>query len=140
MPIVADVNLTDNTQQIQQELQTKIQAALEAAGNQAVSHAKENIASAGRIGATGDLRNKMNHMVVGQECYVGTDVSYAIYNEVGTGIYLEGGGGRNTPWSYQDEHGDWHTTRGIKPIHFLKNAIQDHVDEYKAIIEEELKK
>ena len=131
----------DNSAKVLSELETKIQAALEACGQQAVSHAKQNITSASRVD-TGALRNSMNHKVDSgaKVCYVGTNQSYAIYNELGTGIYAEGGKGRKTPWRYVDAKGEGHWTRGMKPIHFLKNAIQDHADEYKSIIEQQLKK
>lgn len=128
----------DNTDEVLRELDTRIQAALEACGNQAVSHAKQNITRAGRID-TGAMRNSMTHIVNGNDCYVGTNNEYAIYHEMGTGIYLDGGGGRQTPWIYVDSKGVGHFTRGIKPIHFLKNAIANHVKEYKAIIEQHLK-
>lgn len=138
----------DNSGQVLNELERKIQAALEACGNQAVSHAKQNItAGIPRNGGswytpTGALRNSMTHKVSSSEqsCYVGTNMNYAIYNELGTGIYTDGGGGRKTPWVYVDDKGVAHKTRGMKPLHFLKKAIQDHVDEYKSIIENELKK
>lgn len=132
---------SDNTRQILNELEQKCQAALEACGQQAVSHAKQNITAASRVD-TGALRNSMNHKVDSgaKVCYVGTNQSYAIYNEFGTGIYAEGGKGRKTPWRYVDAKGEGHWTRGMKPIHFLKNAIQDHADEYKSIIEQQLKK
>lgn len=138
--MAVDVQFTDNSKQVLQELQAKAEAALEACGNQAVSHAKQNITAASRVD-TGALRNSMTHQVEMNEkaCYVGTNQEYAIYNEYGTGIYADGGG-RNTPWSYQDAHGDWHRTRGMKPIHFLKNAIQDHQGEYRQIIQQELSK
>lgn len=134
-----EVIINDNTSQVLGELESKIQAALEACGNQAVSHAKQNITAASRVD-TGAMRNSMSHLVQDDICYVGTNQEYAIYHEFGTGIYTEGGGGRKTPWKFQDSSGEWHWTRGIKPIHFLKNAIQDHVDEYKSIIENELEK
>ena len=121
-----------------QELRSKVEAALEAAGNQAVSHSKANITAASRVDS-GAMRNSMNHLVQGNDCYVGTNQEYAIYHEYGTGINTDGGGGRQTPWTYQDAHGKWHRTRGMKPLHFLKNAIADHVDEYRQIIEQQLK-
>ena len=136
----------DHSAEILRELEQKCQAALEACGQQAVSHAKQNITagvprnSGSWYTPTGALKNSMNHIVQDKVCYVGTSQSYAIYNEVGTGIYAEGGKGRKSPWTYVDDKGEVHRTRGMKPLHFLKNAIQDHVDEYKAIIEEQLKK
>ena len=139
---MAEIKITaDNTGDIKKALYWQAQAALEACGQQAVSHAKQNITAAGRVD-TGAMRNSMNHQVVASEyaCYVGTNQEYAIYNEYGTGIYAEGGNGRKTPWTYVDDKGEGHRTRGMKPIHFLKNAIQDHIDEYKNIIKNELSK
>ena len=129
----------DNTAEVLRELETKIAAALEACGNQAVSHAKQNITEAGRED-TGAMRNSITHQVEGDTCYVGTNIEYAIYNEYGTGVFADSGKGRQTPWSYQDEKGKWHRTKGMKPIHFLKNAIANHISEYKSIIEDKLKK
>ena len=128
----------DNTEEVLRELETKIEAALEACGNQAVSHAKQNITEAGRVD-TGAMRNSMTHQVKDDTCYVGTNIEYAIYHEYGTGIYTDGGGGRQTPWFYVDAKGEGHFTHGMKPIHFLKNALADHKDEYKAIIEQQLR-
>ena len=128
----------DNSAEVLRELETKIEAALEACGNQAVSHAKQNITEAGRVD-TGAMRNSMTHQVEDDTCYVGTNNEYAIYHEYGTGIYTDGGGGRQTPWFYVDAKGEGHFTHGMKPIHFLKNALADHKDEYKAIIEQQLK-
>lgn len=131
----------DHSGDVLQALYWQAQAALEACGNQAVSHAKQNITVASRVD-TGAMRNSMNHKVVASEytCYVGTNQEYAIYHEYGTGIHAEGGKGRKTPWMYVDAKGEGHWTHGIKPIHFLKKAIEDHKDEYKSIIEQQLKK
>lgn len=139
---MADIKITaDRSGEVLQALYWQAQAALEACGQQAVSHAKQNITAAGRVD-TGAMRNSVNHKVVASEsaCYVGTNQEYAIYNELGTGIYAEGGRGRKTPWVYVDAKGVAHRTRGMTPIHFLKKAIQDHVDEYQKIIKKELSK
>lgn len=137
--MAVDIEVTaDNTAEVLRELETKIAAALEACGNQAVSHAKQNITEAGRVD-TGAMRNSITHQVEGDTCYVGTNIEYAVYHEYGTGIYTDGGGGRQTGWFYVDAKGHGHFTRGMKPIHFLKNAIANHIKEYKAIIEEQLK-
>ena len=131
----------DNSQQIIQNLYWNAQAALEACGQQAVSHAKTVITQESRVD-TGAMRNSVNHQVNASEqaVYVGTNQEYAIYNELGTGIYAEGGKGRKTPWVYVDAKGEAHRTHGMKPIHFLKRALQDHASEYKSIITEYLKK
>lgn len=137
---MSSVKFTDNSADTIRAKNRAVEAALEAMGNQAVSYAKSNITKAGRI-ASGNMRNSMNHFVAGGEetVYVGTNVQYAIYNEYGTGVYAKGGGGRKTPWSYKDGNGQWHTTRGMKAIHFLKKAVQDHIGEYKRIAESILK-
>lgn len=62
-----------------------------------------------------------------------------IDNELGTGRYAEGGG-RTTPWKYIGSDGEWHQTSGITAVHFLRNAIQDHIGEYEQIIADELTK
>lgn len=66
-------------------------------------------------------------------------VPYPIYVELGTGIHAENGNGRRTPWIWVDENGKRHKTSGMKPRHFMKKAIADHIDEYKEILETSLK-
>ena len=132
----------DNRKEILASVETRIAAALEACGQQAVSHAKQNITAGVPRHAdswyvpTGALRNSLNHMVVDKTCYVGTNQEYAIYNEYGTGLYAEGGNGRKTPWRYKDANGNWHRTKGMSPLHFLKNAVQNHIQEYLQIIKQ----
>ena len=72
---------------------------------------------------TGDLRNSITHEVEDNVGYVGTNKEYAPYVEFGTGIFASAGNGRDTPWSYQDDEGNWHTTVGQKPQPFLKTAL-----------------
>ena len=90
---------------------------------------------------TGNLRNNITHVVDenGLTAYIGTNDKYAAYVELGTGIYAEGGGGRPTPWVYQDAKGNWHYTRGNKAQPFLKPAVADHKEQYRTIIERTLK-
>ena len=73
---------------------------------------------------TGDLRNSITHEVEDNVGYVGTNKEYAPYVEYGTGIFASAGNGRDTPWSYQDDEGNWHTTIGQKPQPFLNPAAQ----------------
>lgn len=73
---------------------------------------------------TGDLRNSINHEVHNNVGIVGTNKEYAPYVEFGTGIFAVEGNGRDTPWSYQNDKGEWHTTVGQKPQPFLETAIQ----------------
>lgn len=73
---------------------------------------------------TGDLRSSITHEVHNNVGIVGTNKEYAPYVEFGTGIFASEGNGRDTPWSYQDDKGEWHTTVGQKPQPFLETAIQ----------------
>ena len=131
----------DNTEAVLQELSTKLEAILEAWGIQGVGAVQDIITSESRID-TGAMRNGIIHQVDlnDQSVLIGTNVEYAIYHEFGTGIYLEGGGGRQTPWAYQDANGEWHRTRGIKPIHMIKNGVSGSVNDFKSIANDILKR
>ena len=122
----------DHSGEVLREFARRAEIALDTCGGQAESYAKKTIDAAGRVD-TSDMLNSVSHRVQDQEVYVGTNISYAIYHEFGTGIYTTGGGGRKSPWAYKDAKGEWHRTVGIAPIHFLKNAVADHVSEYKQI-------
>lgn len=67
---------------------------------------------------TGALRRSITSKVKadGNEVtgVVFTPLEYAPYIEFGTGLYAENGNGRKTPWSYQDDEGKWHYTKGYK--------------------------
>ncbi len=89
--------------------------------------------------ATGELRNSISHRVDEAEraVYIGTNVSYAPYVELGTGVYTSGG--RPTPWVYQDDRGEWHITNGQRAQPFLKPAVADHSQTYRSIIDRTMK-
>lgn len=130
----------DNSEAVLQELSTKLEAILEAWGIQGVGAVQDIITSESRID-TGAMRNSISHQVDlnDQSVVIGTNIEYAIYHELGTGIYLEGGGGRQTPWAYQDANGEWHRTRGMKPIHMIKNGVSGSVNDFKSIANDILK-
>lgn len=88
---------------------------------------------------TGNLRNSITHKVDPDEpsVYIGTNVEYAPYVELGTGKYVTGG--RPTPWTYQDDKGNWHMTHGQRAQPYLKPAVADHAQTYRNIIDDELK-
>ena len=130
----------DRSDDVLRELDSKIEAILEAWGIQGVGAVVDIITSESRVD-TGDMRNSISHQVDAgdKSVYIGTNIEYAIYHELGTGIYLEGGGGRQTPWSYQDAKGQWHRTRGMKPIHMIKNGVSGSVNDFKSIANDILK-
>lgn len=129
------VDFKDNSGAVLNALQSAAIKALEECGLVAEGYAKK-LAPVD----TGNLRNSISHKVDPEEpaVYIGSNTSYAAYQEFGTGIYTEGG--RDTPWVYQDEKGNWHWTRGNKAQPFLKPAVADHARQYRQIIEQELKK
>lgn len=135
-----EVVIITNKDAFKEAAAESIQAALEAIGLDAVGNAQEIITAEGRVD-TGALRNSIAYNVETEEkaVYIGSNLEHAIYNEVGTGIYAEGGGGRKDPWMYEDARGDVHWTHGMKPIHFLKRAVSEHQDEYRQIVENMLK-
>ena len=65
-----------------------------------------------------------------QEASVYTENYYSVYVEYGTGIYAEGGGGRQTPWSYINVYGEWVTTQGQRPQPHFRPAIQKHEERF----------
>lgn len=159
--------LINNADMVKREMEHALQAALEAIGQQAETHAKQNLTAAGRVD-TGRLRSDVAHEVRTAEdaVYIGTNVSYGKYVEFGTGkygdnptgggwwVYVAGsdGGGEHKGKRYTYEQAkqivailrskglDAHMTQGMKPTHFLRNAAADHTDEYKQIVEAQLKK
>lgn len=90
---------------------------------------------------TGRLRNSITFTVDENELSmtVGTPVEYASYVEFGTGQYATNGGGRPTPWVYQDAKGNWHMTHGTKAKPFIKPAVADHAKTYHRILGNNLK-
>lgn len=130
-----EVNLVSNREEAIKAKDEAIERALEIIGQVAERYAKELCPA-----DTGRLRNSISHDVDAGEpaVYVGTNVEYAPYVEFGTGRFAEGGG-RETPWSYQDSDGNWHTTVGMKPRPYLRPAVANHIDQYKQIVQNELK-
>lgn len=149
-----EIKITDNSGEIMRQFEQSLQIALEAVGTQAESHAKQVISDSLVYGKTdlkkygekdnsrvdtGRLRNSVAHTVHGHDAYIGSNLPYSAYHELGTGIYASQAGGRQTPWTYRDAKGNFHKTRGMYPIHFLKKAASEHTDEYKKIIEKIMK-
>lgn len=135
--IAADVTLKDNSAEVKRILKSAVERGLKAIGMAAEGHAKRKIRQADRID-TGRLLNSISHKVDDNSVYVGTNVEYAIWHEVGTGIHASDGQGRKDPWGYTDEYGKFHITSGVKPIHYLRDAATKHNDEYKALMKDSL--
>lgn len=132
---MSDVEITDNSDEIAMLFAMACKRGLEKCGLTAEGYAKRLCPA-----DTGVLRNSITHQVdTGtQTVYIGSNLEYAPYVELGTGKYYPGG--RPTPWVYQDAHGNWHYTHGNRAQPYLKPAVADHADQYRTIIEDELKK
>lgn len=128
------VDFKDNSQAVLAAFHQAVEKGLEECGLVAEGYAKK-LAPVD----TGTLRNSISHKVDPDEpaCYIGSDVEYAVYQEMGTGQYVSGG--RPSPWVYQDDKGNWHWTKGNPAKPFLKPAVADHAQQYRQIIENELK-
>lgn len=128
-----NIDLHDHSDEVLAALQEAAERALEKCGLVAEGYAK-------RLAPvdTGNLRNSITHKVDPEEpaVYIGTNSEYGAYMELGTGKYYPGG--RPTPWKYQDANGNWHWTAGNKAQPYLKPAVADHANQYRAIIEDEL--
>lgn len=98
-----DIHITDNSGEVLREFGRKKAAALEAVGITAEGFAKRLTPV-----DTGRLRNSMSHTVVGDGVYIGTNVEYGPYIELGTTNYT----GK----------------------HMLKRAASEHGETYRAII------
>lgn len=129
-----DVEFIDNSEEVKKAFQAAAVRALEKCGLTAEGYAK-SLAPVD----TGQLRNSISHAVDESEpaAYIGTNLEYAPYVELGTGQYNPQG--RPTPWVYQDAKSDWHWTKGNPAQPFLKPAVSDHAQTYRNIIEDEMK-
>lgn len=157
---VSNLTITDNTKLVREVLTAAAKAALKKIGSTAEEHVKENTPTSAHGGR---LKNSMTHIVEDDSVYVGTNVEYAKYVELGTGAYASDGNGRKGWWvyvvggdeNYQSESKktfytegeakriaaflrskglDAHATNGMKPKHMIRKAVTEHTDEYREIV------
>ena len=133
MSINVTINAIDNSGEISERFEDALLRALERCGAQAEGYAVDLVPVDSSY-----LQQSITHIVDPQEkaTYIGTNVTYAPYVELGTGKHYPGG--RPTPWSYQDSDGQWHTTSGQEPQPFLKPAVEDHTQTYRNILKDEM--
>lgn len=103
------VHITDNTGLFKNATAEQARVALEAVGIQAEGYTAQNAPV-----RTGRLRSSISHKTQGNTTYIGTNVEYAIYVELGTSR--------------------------MSPRYFLTNAINGHLDEYVEILKHYLQK
>ena len=98
----------DNTDEVLAALKKAKKRGLEAIGLAAEGYAKKETPV-----DTGRLRNSISHATDDEAAYIGTNVEYAPYVELGA--------------------------RGRQGVHMLQRAATEHADEYKQIMEDALK-
>ena len=98
----------DNTDEVLAALERAKKRGLEAIGLTAEGHAKNETPV-----DTGRLRNSINHATDDEAAYIGTNVEYAPYVELGA--------------------------RGRKGAHMLQRAATEHTDEYRQLMEDSMK-
>lgn len=106
--MAVSIQIEDHSEEFLRELTYKISVALEECGLVAEGYAKRLCPV-----DTGNLRNSITHTQSENTEYIGTDVEYGPYVEMGT------------------------TRTRAQP--FIKPSIANHVDQYKQIIERRLK-
>ena len=141
--IVNGIEITQNNiPEVLEALKGATEKALTEVGIKAEKYAKalcpvgtpESTGKKGYRGGT--LRNCITFVVEGDELTIGSNVEYAPYVELGTGPYF------NTPpeWlQYVTEKGSGEGHGYVRPRPYLRPAIEDHLDEYKRIMQNELK-
>lgn len=105
-----DIKITDNHDKFINALAHQLRDAMNEVGQQAVARAKETVPV-----DTGNLQNSINYSVSDNGVKVGTDVEYGKYVELGS-------------------------VRNPAASHFLRDAMQNHTNEYKQTIKSHLKK
>jgi phage gpG-like protein len=98
----------DNSKEVLSALDKAIERGLEAIGLTAEGYAKKITPV-----DTGRLRNSIGHAVEDKSAYIGTNVEYAPYIELGA--------------------------RGRKGKHMLQRSATEHTTEYKKLMEESIK-
>lgn len=114
------VEFQDFSIQVKEALDDKALIFLEEAASEIESAAKR-----GSRVDSGQLKGSWTHLVDEgtYEATVGSPLQNAIWEEFGTGEYAAAGDGRKGGWSYQDDAGDWHHTKGKKPNRTLQKAF-----------------
>ena len=102
------VDFTDNSEQVLSAMEKAKKRGLEAIGLTAEGHAKKDTPV-----DTGRLRNSISHATDDEAAYIGTNVEYAPYVELGA--------------------------RGRQGVHMLQRAASEHTDEYKRLMEDSMK-
>ncbi len=155
---MASVEITDNSAEFLQALEQAKARALEIIGGKVEDYAAALVAPLGpkgnplRTEITAQIRQSIHHKIEGDTAIVYSNQDFAAYVELGTGNKYEPSAewiqttvkkGKNSgldKWFfYDEEQGRVRIGLPMSPTPFLRPAIENHIDEYKRIIETELK-
>ena len=128
---MADFEFTDNSAEVLSALERAKARALEIIGGKIESYAKGLVPV-----DTGALRNSITHAVDGDTVIAGSAILYAPYVELGTGKDY------SPPPEWMENNaprGAGIISRSVKPRPYLRPAVENHIDEYKNVMENELK-
>ena len=136
------VTFIDNSLECLRGLDRARAKALEKIGLKAEGYAKE-LCPVGTEESTGikgyrggTLRNSITHRVSDEAMELGSNVEYAPYVELGTGPHFV----PPPEWErFEAEKGKGVGRAYVKPRPYIRPAIEGHTDEYRNIMERELK-
>ena len=134
----------DNTDEVLSVLERAKKRGLEAIGLTAEGHAKKKITKEKAVD-TGRLRNSITYALAGEETHIksykadkgGKERETYTYDgtadgKKGSGVYI----GTNVEYASGIELG---THRSAGAVHFLQDAVANHTDEYKKLMEDSMK-
>ena len=136
------VQFTDNSAKVLADLTRAKARTMEIIGLKAEGYAKK-LCPVGTVESTGikgyrggTLRNSITHAVDKDTVAIGSNVEYAPYVELGTGPHFE----PPPDWeTFTSKRGSGVGRAYVKPRPYLQPAIEEHRDEYKTIMESELR-
>ncbi len=64
--------------------------------------------------------------------------SYALYNELGTGIYADNGQGRQGGWYYPVGDGTYRFTLGLPPKYFVRDSFEHYKAKAPSVIQQSI--
>ena len=119
---MADVKFEDFTIKVLGAMEDSINAVLEEVAGELETQAANNT----RVD-TSQTKNAWSHYVddAKHEATIGNPLENAIWEEFGTGEHALKGNGRKGGWSYVDEKGNGHFTRGKKPSRAFHHAYKN---------------
>lgn len=124
------VDITDNSAEVRAALEQAKARALEIIGGKIESYAKGLVPV-----DTGALRNSLTHAVDGDTVIAGSNLPYSAYVELGTGKDYS----PPPEWIENNAPRGAGIKGGVKARPYLRPAVENHIDEYKNVMETELR-